>query len=50
VSCFRLKSQVESEACRNFTPKYPEKNKELEELAANLEENDNPVLMLVRLK
>ncbi len=47
---YRLKSYVESEAFKNSTPKYPEKKKELEELAASLDENDNPVLMLVKLK
>ena len=30
--------------------KYPEKKKQLEELANSLNENDNPVLMLVKLK
>ena len=46
----RLKAHVESEAFRNSTPKFPEKKKELEKLAASLDENDNPVLMLVKLK
>jgi len=30
--------------------KHPEKKKELEKLANSLDENDNPVLMLVKLK
>ena len=47
---YRLKAHVESEAFRNSTPKFPEKKKELEKLAASLDENDNPVLMLVKLK
>lgn len=34
----------------NPTSKYPEKKKELERLANSLSENDNPVLMLVKLK
>jgi len=46
----KFKAYVESEAFRNSTPKYPEKKKELEKLAANLNENDNPVLMLVTIK
>jgi hypothetical protein len=50
VHAHRLKAHVESEAFRNSTPKYPEKKKELEKLAASLDENDNPVLMLVKLK
>jgi hypothetical protein len=47
---FELKMYVASESFKNSTPKYPEKKKELEELAASLDENDNPVLMLVKLK
>jgi hypothetical protein len=31
-------------------PKNPEKKKELEQLANNLRETDNPVLIMVRLK
>ena len=50
VYAYRLKAHVESEAFRNSTPKYPEKKMKLEELAASLDENDNPVLMLVKLK
>jgi hypothetical protein len=42
VHAFKLKAHVESEAFRNSTPKYPEKKKELEKLAASLDENDNP--------
>ena len=47
---FQLKIFVKSEAFKNSTPKYPEKKKVLEELANSLDENDNPVLMLVKLK
>ena len=50
VDAFELKSHVSSEAFKNSTPKYPEKKKELEKLANSLDENDNPVLMLVKLK
>jgi hypothetical protein len=46
---YQLKMYVASETFKNSTPKYPEKKKELEELAASLDENDNPVLMLVKL-
>ena len=46
----RLKTHVNSDTFKSSTPKYPEKKKELEELAASLDENDNPVLMLVKLK
>ncbi len=50
ISPFELKTQVASNAFKNSTPKYPEKKKELEKLANSLDENDNPLLMLVKLK
>ncbi len=50
VDAYKLKAHVIGEDFRSSTPKYPEKKKELEELAASLDENDNPVLMLVKLK
>jgi len=50
IQPYLLKAYVASEAFKNSTPKYPEKKKELEKLANSLSENDNPVLMLVKLK
>lgn len=50
VQPFQLKIRVTSQTFKNSTPKYPEKEKELEKLAKSLNENDNPVLMLVKLK
>jgi hypothetical protein len=50
VNAFELKVHVTSDAFKNSTPKYSEKKKELEKLANSLDENDNPVLMLVKLK
>jgi len=50
VDAPKLKAHVTSEVFKNSTPKYPEKKKELEKLAASLKETDNPVLILVRLK
>jgi hypothetical protein len=50
INAFELKAHVASQAFKNSNPRYPEKKKELEKLANNLKENDNPVLMLVRLK
>jgi hypothetical protein len=50
IDAFKLKAYVASEAFKNSNPKYPEKKKELEKLANSLDENDNPVLMLVKLK
>jgi hypothetical protein len=46
----KLKAHVASEVLKNSTPKYPEKKKELEKLADNLKETDNPLLVLVKLK
>ncbi len=50
INAFELKAYVELDEFKNSTPKYPEKKKELENLANSLNENDNPVLMLVKLK
>jgi hypothetical protein len=50
IDAYELKTYVATEAFKNSTPKYPEKKKELEQLANSLNENDNPVLMLVKLK
>lgn len=50
INAFELKAHVASNAFINSTPRYPEKKKALEELADSLNEDDNPVLMLVKLK
>ncbi|TKG94936.1 6-bladed beta-propeller [Puteibacter caeruleilacunae] len=50
VEALKLMAYVASDAFKNSTPKYPEKKKALEKLANGLSENDNPVLMLVRLR
>lgn len=50
INAFELKAHVVSNDFKNSTPKSPEKKKELEQLANSLNENDNPVLMLVKLK
>ncbi len=47
---YQLKEHVRAKHFKKSNPKYPEKKKELEELANSLDENDNPVLMLVKLK
>ena len=47
---YELKMYVASETFKNSTPKYPEKKNQLKQLEASLDENDNPVLMLVKLK
>ena len=50
IDAFQLIVLTNSDAFKNSTPKYPEKKKQLEQLANSLDENDNPVLMLVKLK
>ncbi len=50
IQPFILKTYTSSDKFKNSTPKYPEKKKQLEQLANSLDENDNPVLMLVNLK
>jgi hypothetical protein len=50
ISPFNLKGYISSGEFKNSAAKYPEKKKELEDLANSLKEFDNPVLMIVRLK
>ena len=50
IDAYQLKAHVESESFKNSTPKYPERKKELEQLGNSLNENDNPALMIVKLK
>ncbi|MBN2635717.1 MAG: 6-bladed beta-propeller [Prolixibacteraceae bacterium] len=50
ISAFELKNHVASNEFKNATSKSPEKKRDLEQLANSLDENDNPVLMLVKLK
>ena len=47
---FELKSHVTSNAFRNSNPLCPVEKKKLEQLVNSLNENDNPVLMIVKLK
>lgn len=50
IETYKFKEYIKSEKFKTSQYKYPEKKKELEKLADNLRENDNPVLMLVKLK
>jgi hypothetical protein len=45
-----FKAHIASNDFASSTPKYPDKKKALEDLADSLSENDNPVLMVVRMK
>ncbi len=49
-NAFQLYNYGTSDIFKNSSPLYPEKKKELEQLANSLNENDNPVLILVKLK
>ncbi len=50
INPYELKVYVASNAFKNSNPKYPEKKIALEKLANGLEETDNPILMMVKLK
>lgn len=50
IQPYELKDFLNLEEVQNYTPQYPEKKKELEELANSLNEDDNPILMLVKMK
>jgi hypothetical protein len=50
TDAYQLKAYSSSESFKNSVPELPEKKKELKKLTNNLNENDNPVLMLVKLK
>lgn len=50
AEAYDIKALVTREIFKSSIPKYPEKKKALDTLANNLDENDNPVLILVKLK
>lgn len=50
IDAYKVKTHVASEAFENSTPDYPGKKKGLEQLASSLNENDNPVLVIVKVK
>jgi hypothetical protein len=47
---FLLKTHVSSNEFEKLTPLFPEKKKKLVSLANSLEETDNPIMVMVRLK
>jgi len=47
---YQIIARAASEEYRDSHPKIPEKKIEFEELAASLEETDNPVIVMVKLK
>lgn len=50
VKADQLKEHVASEDFRKSEPKYPEKKKQLEDLANSISDLDNPILMFVTFK
>lgn len=50
IYTFQLKAFVARDTFRNYTPVFPEKKQEIEQLADSLDIADNPVIMLVKLK
>lgn len=50
IEAYQLKSHITTKCFKNAIPINSEKKLELEMLAKSLNENDNPVLMLVKLK
>ena len=50
VDALKLKTYVGSDAFKNSNPIYPDKKTKLENLAKNIKDTDNPVLILVKMK
>jgi len=50
IEVFKLKTHIASATFQKSNPRDAEKKKELEKFVAGLNETDNPVLMIVRLK
>jgi len=50
IDALKLKTHVASVDFKNSKPKLIQKKKELEKLASNLKETDNPILILLKLK
>jgi hypothetical protein len=50
IEALKLKEYVGSDAFKNSKPIYPDKKKELEKLANSVQENDNPIIVLIKVK
>lgn len=50
VDAYRLTSHVISDAFKDSNPKHPGKKNELEQLGNSLDQNANPIMMVVKLK
>jgi len=46
----RLKTYVASDEFKSSEPKFPKKKVQLEELSKRIEDTDNPIIVMVKLK
>jgi hypothetical protein len=50
IDVMKFKKYIASDVFKSSTPKNPDKKIELEKLAKNIKETDNPILILIRIK
>jgi hypothetical protein len=50
IEALKFKQYIASDAFKNSSPKYADKKKELEKLAASIQENDNLIVILIKVK
>ena len=50
IDAVEFKKYMASDTFKNSTPEYPEKKNELEKLASSVKENDNPILILIKVR
>ena len=50
IDPFNLKVYTSSDEFKKVIPKYPKKKNDLEKLANELNETDNPIVVFIRLK
>ena len=50
IEALKFKQYIASDVYKNSSPKYPSKKKELEKLATSIQENDNPIVVLIKIK
>jgi hypothetical protein len=50
IEALQFKEYIASDVFKNSIPKYPDKKKELEKLANSIQEIDNPIIVLIKVK
>lgn len=50
IEALKFKQYILSNSYKNSSLKYPDKKKELEKLATSIQEDDNPIIMLIKVK